>query len=82
MSGLHEAAIAAGLDEIRGSGPYRAHALEAPGGLLGVPISSIDYRVINLRLRSCTTIAVPGLERRGCLVKQAYTIAAWSAAPI
>jgi hypothetical protein len=36
----------AGPDEIRGSGPYQAHALEAHLGYLGVPISSSDRRAI------------------------------------
>lgn len=41
------AAFAAGPDEIRGSGPNQAVALEAPRILLVVPISSNDRRVIN-----------------------------------
>jgi len=45
VSGLHFAAAAAGPDEIRGSGPEQAHALEALTALLGVPISSIDRRM-------------------------------------
>src|SRR4051812_41846869 len=47
VSGLSEAATrTAGLDEIRGSGPDQTDALEAPRAFLGVPISSIDRRVI------------------------------------
>jgi hypothetical protein len=38
--------LVAGPDEIRGSGPYQTVALKAPTGLLGVPISSFNFRSI------------------------------------